>query len=103
MAYDPAKRAAREAAFRAEHGVSSGTYYRMRRQAAAGGIRPQTFDRTAREHGYQLAKQITIEQRQMYQVSDHGRDKGPDFDWDISIYDDMDIDREWFWLKSPAK
>jgi hypothetical protein len=103
MAYDPAKRAAREATFRAEHGVSSGTYYSMRRQAAAGGINPKTFDRTAQRHGYGVAKQITIEQRQMYRASEGGRIRGADFDWDITEYEDLDIDREWFWLKSPGK
>jgi hypothetical protein len=101
MAYDPAKRAARERAFRAEHGVSSGTYYRMRRQAAAGGIRPKAFDKLARQEGYDVAKQVTRDQRQAYQQYKAGVPRS-EIEWDMTEYEDLDIDREWFWIKSPT-
>lgn len=51
-------RAERESNFRAEHGVSSGTYYSMRRNAAERGISPKTFDSVARAGGYSDAKQV---------------------------------------------
>lgn len=66
-------RAEREAAFRAEHGVSSGTYYEMRRKAASAapggpgykgqGISGKTFDAIARESGYNKAKEIAQQAR----------------------------------------
>jgi hypothetical protein len=96
VAYDPVKRAAREAAFRAEHGVSSGTYYRMRRQAEASGVSPSTFDRTAKQHGYQVAKQVTIEQRN----AQRAYHRGETVEWDISDYEDYDLDKEWFFYQT---
>lgn len=93
MAYDPAKRAARERAFRAEHGVSSGTYYRMRRQAKANGVSGESFDRVARKNGYQIAKQITTEQRKAIR----NYDAGMPVEYDPSDYEEYDIDdKEWF-------
>lgn len=52
-------RAEREAEFRAEHGISSGAYYEMRRKAASRGISPKTFDAVARESRYNDAKLAT--------------------------------------------
>lgn len=56
-------RAQYEARFRAEHGVSSGTYYQMRRAAASRGISPKTFDAVARREGYKEAKGIAVQAR----------------------------------------
>ncbi len=52
-------RAERERAFRLEHGVSSGTYYEMRRKAAARGIDPKQFDTLGKSAGYKTAKALT--------------------------------------------
>lgn len=49
----------REAQFRATYGVSSGTYYEMRRKAESRGISGSTFDKVARQGGgYSSAKQV---------------------------------------------
>lgn len=53
------KRAGREREFKAFRGVSSGTYYEMRRKATARGISPKTFDAVATESGYTNAKTVT--------------------------------------------
>lgn len=63
MAYDPVKRAAREAAFRAEHGVSSGTYYEMRTKAKDLGISPKAFDKISSAKGYGSAKEFVKDVR----------------------------------------
>lgn len=53
-------RSEREAQFRATYGVSSGTYYEMRRKAESRGISASTFDKVTRQGGgYQSAKQVT--------------------------------------------
>jgi hypothetical protein len=102
MAYDPVKRAAREARFRAEHGVSSGTYYRMRRQAEATGIKPAQFDKAARQHGYATAKDLTVAKRNLSRDYDRGlkpsaSDMQSLYPIDYEDYQDYDLDQEWFW------
>lgn len=52
-------RAEREADFRARHGVSSGTYYSMRRNAVARGLDPKDFDKIAAKGDYDAAKTVT--------------------------------------------
>lgn len=52
-----------EQRFRAEHGVSSGTYYQMRRNAASSGISPKTFDKVAQAGGYSDAKLVATQAR----------------------------------------
>lgn len=75
MANRKERRAEWERNFKATHGVSSGTYYTMRRQASSAGspagregyqglgISPKTFDMVARKAGYNAAKQITQQAR----------------------------------------
>ena len=53
------KRAARERSFKALRGVSTGTYYEMRRKALARGISPKTFDAVVTESSYKDAKAVT--------------------------------------------
>jgi len=54
-----ASRSEREAQFRATYGVSSGTYYEMRRKAESRGISAKSFDKVTRQGGgYQAAKQV---------------------------------------------
>lgn len=102
MAYNPAKRAAREAVFRARHGVSSGTYYRMRRQAQATGITGQAFDKLAKQQGYATAKGFTVAKRDLSREYKGG--EAPSAGRMESLYpvdymqgEDLDIDKEWFW------
>ncbi len=53
-------RTEREAQFRATYGVSSGTYYEMRRKAESRGISAKTFDKVTRAGGgYTAAKEVT--------------------------------------------
>jgi len=52
-------RSERESLFRAEHGVSSGTYYEMRRKAESRGISGATFDKVSKQGGgYSQAKNV---------------------------------------------
>jgi hypothetical protein len=102
MAYDPAKRAAREARFRAEHGVSSGTWYRMRRQATAAGVKPAAFDKLARQQGYGTARDFTIAKRTLSRGYDRGitpsaSDMQSMYPIDYEDAEDYDLDLEWFW------
>lgn len=55
MAYNRAARAAKEARFRAEHGMSSGAWYEMRRKAKAAGISPTDFDKARGRKGVYTA------------------------------------------------
>jgi len=57
------QRASYERQFKAQHGVSTGTYYTMRRAAAARGISPKTFDKVAQRESYTTAKQVAIQAR----------------------------------------
>jgi len=52
-------RSEREAQFRANFGVSSGTYYEMRRKAEGRGISAKSFDKVTRQGGgYKAAKEV---------------------------------------------
>ncbi len=52
-------RSEREGQFRANFGVSSGTYYEMRRKAESRGISAKTFDKVTRQGGgYAAAKEV---------------------------------------------
>jgi hypothetical protein len=51
-------RAQWERQFRAAHGVSSGTYYSMRRAGQSRGISGKTFDAVAQEQSYGSAKKV---------------------------------------------
>jgi hypothetical protein len=88
-------RAEREAEFRAEHGVSSGTYYEMRRKAESRGISGTTFDRTARNASYNVAKNVAqvaatnLDQARYMAGVGSGALKS-----DLSFADFMDIDWE---------
>lgn len=102
MAYDPVRRAARERAFRAEHGVSSGTYYRMRREAKATGVDSAAFDKLARQQGYQTAKEFTIAKRTLSREYERGQkpsasDMQTLYPIDYEDYQDYDLDIEWFY------
>jgi hypothetical protein len=102
MAYNPVKRAAREARFRAEHGVSTGTWYRMRRQAVAQGIKPTTFDKLAKQQGYQTAKRFTVAKRTLSRDYDRGikpsaSDMQTLYPIDYDDARDYDLDLEWFY------
>jgi len=70
--------AAREAAFRAKHGMSSGAYYEMRRKAARGGIEPSNFDKLARHlPGYKQAKRLVQLKRAAGKIKAAGGDTQP--------------------------
>jgi len=101
MAYNPVARAAREARFRAEHGVSSGTYYRMRRQAQATGVSGAAFDKLARQQDYQTAKQFTQAKRTLSRDYEQGKkpsasDMQTLYPIDYEDAQDYDLDIEWF-------
>lgn len=59
MASRQERRAEWERQFKATHGVSSGTYYTMRRAAESRGISPKSFDAAARADSYAAAKKAT--------------------------------------------
>lgn len=101
MAYDRAARAAREARFRAEHGVSSGTYYRMRREAQNTGVSGRAFDKLAKGQGYDTARDFTIAKRTLSSEYERGnKPSASDMETLYPIdYEDMadyDIEPEWF-------
>jgi hypothetical protein len=82
--------------------VSSGTYYRMRREAQATGMAPTSFDKLARQQGYRTARDMTVAKRTMSREYEAGRriDRGRMEDMypiDVDEIGDLDIDKEWFW------
>lgn len=101
-AYNPAARAAREARFRAEHGVSSGTYYRMRREAQATGVTGAQFDKLARQQSYRTARDMTVAKRTFRREYEAGTTPSASrmdtmYPVDYGDIEDLDIDKEWFW------
>lgn len=100
--YDPEARAAREARFRSEHGVSSGTYYRMRRQAQGLGMSGAQFDRLSKGQGYRIAKEMTVVKRALSREYERGQkpsavEMETMYPIDYDEIEDLDIDKEWFW------
>jgi len=100
--YNPAARAAREARFRTEHGVSSGTYYRMRREAQGTGLTGAQFDKLAHQQGYGTARDMTVAKRTFIREYEAGTTPSPSrmdtmYPVDMGDMADMDIDKEWFW------